>query len=508
MEKTKNLSVVCSNCGGQIDVNTMDEKVQCPYCGTNYVVSELLNESDEVRIEKIKSNTQKQIEQEKLRHEVEQKKSQEEKEEAEKFKKGKFSKVLILFAIFDVLMCATSFRDGKILAGLLAAIMTAVIIAGYLMKSHTIKEPKKGIGTIIAIVALILFIPFFGLYNSNGSSNSSSKATKINISNVELIDELPIPDKLYGRISTDRKDLLDIEIADVTKQDFKDYVEKCIDKGYTIDKDDTWDTVFDAYNEKGYNIRVNFSDYGKKTTMDITLKAPEKMEEFEWPTSGLGTKVPNSKSNYGRICWDNSESFIVHVGNTSKTEYNEYVKECENNGYTLEYSKGEKTYSAKNEEGYKLSLMYLGGDRMEISVKVPDEKSSTNTTTTESSKSAEESKKENTKNTEENKKETTKSTKDDTSKKSSSSGIGKEFKEAMDSYEKFMDEYIAFMKKYKKSNGTDMSLLADYSKYMSRYADMTKKFEKWEDEDINDAETAYYIKVQTRVNKKLLEVAN
>ena len=78
----------------------------------------------------------------------------------------------------------------------------------------------------------------------------------------------------------------------------------------------------------------------------------------------------------------------------------------------------------------------------------------------------------------------------------------------MDSYEKFMDEYIAFMKKYKKSNGTDMSLLADYSKYMSRYADMTKKFEKWEDEDINDAETAYYIKVQTRVNKKLLEVAN
>lgn len=503
MEKTKNLSVVCSNCGGQIDVNTMDEKVQCPYCGTSYVVSELLNESDEVRIEKIKSNTQKQIEQEKLKHEVEQNKSQEEKEEAEKFKKGKFSKVLILFAIFDVLMCATSFRDGKILAGILAGIMTAMIIAGYLMKSHIIKESKKGMGTIIAIVALILFVPFLGLYNANNSNSSQKeKASQIDILSLELGSELPVPDKLYGRVSNDSKYILGIEIVDVTKQDYKNYVQKCTEKGFTIDAEDK-NTIYNAYNEKGYNIIASFSDYSKEVTLNITLKAPEEMEEFEWPTNGLGTKVPKSKSNYGRICWDNSESFIVHVGNTSKSEYNEYIKECENKGFTLEHSKGEKTYSAKNEEGYKLSLMYLGGDRMEISVKVPDEKSSTNTAT-ESTKPAEE----NTKNTEEKKTETTKSTKDDTSKKSSSNGIGKEFKEAMDSYEKFMDEYIAFMKKYEKSNGTDMSLLADYSKYMSRYADMTKKFEKWEDEDMNDAETAYYIEVQTRVNKKLLEVAN
>ena len=56
-------------------------------------------------------------------------------------------------------------------------------------------------------------------------------------------------------------------------------------------------------------------------------------------------------------------------------------------------------------------------------------------------------------------------------------------------------------------NPSDVSLLADYTKYMSKYADMVEKFDKWESEDLNDAELAYYIDVQARVSKKLLEVA-
>lgn len=86
------------------------------------------------------------------------------------------------------------------------------------------------------------------------------------------------------------------------------------------------------------------------------------------------------------------------------------------------------------------------------------------------------------------------------------SGLDADFKAAMDSYEKFMNEYVAFMKKYK-ANPSDLSLLADYADYMSKYADFVEDFENWEDEDMNAAETAYYIDVQSRVSKKLLEVA-
>ena len=86
-------------------------------------------------------------------------------------------------------------------------------------------------------------------------------------------------------------------------------------------------------------------------------------------------------------------------------------------------------------------------------------------------------------------------------------GLDPDFKAAMDSYEEFMDEYCAFMKKYSESDGTDLSLLADYAKYMEEYADFVSDFDKWEAEDMTTAETAYYIEVQTRVNQKLLEVA-
>lgn len=81
----------------------------------------------------------------------------------------------------------------------------------------------------------------------------------------------------------------------------------------------------------------------------------------------------------------------------------------------------------------------------------------------------------------------------------------KNLKKQMDSYEKFIDEYIAFIKKYSDSNGTDAELLKDYGTYMNKYTKAVEVFEKWEDDDLNSKEEAYYIKVQTRVSKKLLK---
>lgn len=80
------------------------------------------------------------------------------------------------------------------------------------------------------------------------------------------------------------------------------------------------------------------------------------------------------------------------------------------------------------------------------------------------------------------------------------------FKAAMDSYEAFVNEYVDFMKKYN-SNRSDFSLLVSYGDYVSKYAKFVKDFEKWKDEDMNAVETAYYIDVQARVSKKLLEIA-
>lgn len=86
-------------------------------------------------------------------------------------------------------------------------------------------------------------------------------------------------------------------------------------------------------------------------------------------------------------------------------------------------------------------------------------------------------------------------------------GMRPEFKEAMDSYEAFYEEYCDFMKAYNE-NSSDVKLIAKYAKMLKKAQDVDEKFEEWEDGDLNDAELKYYIEVQGRVSQKLLEVAD
>ena len=86
----------------------------------------------------------------------------------------------------------------------------------------------------------------------------------------------------------------------------------------------------------------------------------------------------------------------------------------------------------------------------------------------------------------------------------SNNGIRAEFKEAMDSYEVFFDEYISFMEKYNESaNAT--SMLTDYTNYMTKYADTMNKMSALNNSEMSTAESAYYIEVTTRINKKLID---
>ena len=81
--------------------------------------------------------------------------------------------------------------------------------------------------------------------------------------------------------------------------------------------------------------------------------------------------------------------------------------------------------------------------------------------------------------------------------------IRKDVKEAIDAYEKFIDEYIAFMKKYEQSDNS-LSLMKDYLSYVKKLAEMEEKMNAL-DEDLNDAENRYFIEVMNRCNLKMLE---
>lgn len=85
-------------------------------------------------------------------------------------------------------------------------------------------------------------------------------------------------------------------------------------------------------------------------------------------------------------------------------------------------------------------------------------------------------------------------------------GMRPEFKEAMDAYEAFYNEYFEFMEEYKK-NPTDMTLLLKYTEMLSKIDEMNKAFEAWDEEELNDAELKYYLDVNNRVMKLLVDVA-
>lgn len=349
------------------------------------------------------------------------------------------------------------------------------------------KKPKKPIYKkwwfyVIAAVALIAII--------SAISGGKGKGEKIEWSKIELRDQLPEPPSNRGTLFENSDEEFWVSLDGVSDDQYNDYLDACVDKGFTVDADKS-SYSYKAYNADGYSLDMSHIGDG----LSITLKAPMKFGSITWPSSTVGNMLPAPKSTTGKFSYEHDDSFFVYVGETSKADYDQYVADCSANGFNIDYDKGDTYYRADNADGYHISLKYEGNNIMAVEIKA-SKNSDTGTSepaTTEPS----------TETTAPSESSSTETKPNDTE---LVDGMRKDFKDAMDSYEAFMDEYVAFMKKYS-DNPSDVGLLADYTKYMSKYADMVEKFDKWESEDLNDAELAYYIDVQARVSKKLLDVA-
>jgi len=86
------------------------------------------------------------------------------------------------------------------------------------------------------------------------------------------------------------------------------------------------------------------------------------------------------------------------------------------------------------------------------------------------------------------------------------SGIRPEFKEELEKYEAFFDEYIEFMDTYSKSDNTAV-LLAEYTKYMQKYNEAMEALDKMDEMEMSPEEAALYAEVTLRINTKLTKYA-
>lgn len=81
-----------------------------------------------------------------------------------------------------------------------------------------------------------------------------------------------------------------------------------------------------------------------------------------------------------------------------------------------------------------------------------------------------------------------------------------EFKETMDSYEAFYDDYIDFMQKCNSGEIDLLEMMDNYTKMLTDMEDWTSKIESIDEENLSPADSAYYTLVTLRVSKKLLDV--
>ncbi len=327
---------------------------------------------------------------------------------------------------------------------------------------------KKNLALLFVVLAL------FTLVSCGG---------KLDWPDSKLGNMIPHIDGVRGEIGYDNLDSLHITLENITENQYLEYIEACKSKGFSISITEESGS-FTAFNKDGYKIDVSYFSSGD---MWITVDEPIPMSTFDWPNSDIAKLLPKPKSDYGKIEWEADYGFVIYIGNTTKSDYKDYVNAISENGFTVDYKKGDDYYYAKNVDGYSVNVKFEGNDIMFIRIDEPD-KNLTNTAGGNSDNAT------NNNNNNDN---------DDTGELNN--GIRPEFKEAIDSYEAFFDEYCEFMKNYNSSNDTT-SMLNDYLSFMTRYTETMNKLNEINDKEMNTAELLYYTEAMTRINQKLSEI--
>ena len=85
-------------------------------------------------------------------------------------------------------------------------------------------------------------------------------------------------------------------------------------------------------------------------------------------------------------------------------------------------------------------------------------------------------------------------------------GIRPEFREAMESYEAFFDEYVAFMEAADDEN-TSADYLMKYYDYLAKYTDAMEKLEAVDESELSPQEDILYLETMNRINVKLMKAA-
>lgn len=588
----KTISLKCTNCNGTLTVNSDNTELNCPYCGNKT----LIIENDAVAIERIKNDTYKAVELERIKSENDKDERKDKNNKTEKFKKSKFFKLLIGAFLLSIVLAFVFFKQGNVLTGIMMVGQGALFAAAWCFGMNFFSTKWHYLYIPLMILGVILYVPMF---SSLGKVKNTSHATEIKWSILFLGDKIPETNSKLAEIHDNTARALYIEIYNVDQNDYYEYIANCKNLGYNISVMEN-SMAFEAYNQDGYGVDLLYSSY--KNTLDIRVTSPtevtdlnwsthnisailpepnsklgafglendkecnfvvskittddfknycnackdkgfivdskdntttyeafdsngnrvwihhnsgnnemsinfdyaKKSTEITWPTVGLGSLLPVPKSLSGRLGSSYSWVYSVYLENMTVEDLKAYAQECIKVGFDKEISEYEKSFYAyySKDDEIKLSITYEGFNTVEIEVsgsmnadyskyKKNDTSSGTQQVTNKDQATE---------------KPTEKATEKATEAPTKKSGISKEFKEAMDSYEAYFNEYVDATNKYM-NNTSDLLAFAEYTKLLAKYADTMKKLDAIKSDSLTDEELAYYTQVNARIAAKLATVS-
>lgn len=337
-------------------------------------------------------------------------------------------------------------------------------------------EGGKKRGILIGVAVVVLLVVLVRMVGCGGS-----RADSISWPSSGLATMLPEPKSPKGTLweNSDKEFSVSLEELDAKTQ--SEYIESCKEKGFTVDAVSETSSYV-AYNDEGYKLDLSFiSD----ESLSIDLTAPVKMDKIAWPTAGPAAQVPAPSSLKGKIENDRDDYFSVKIGSMDEAAFSAYAAQCRDAGFNVDYSMGDKLFTAKNAAGYSVRIEYQGNKIVEISVNAPSgtvaEGSATDApAASEAPATSEEP--------------------------AATSGNDTSFRAWVDEYEQFMNEYVDFMVEYANS-GNAASMALDYAKWVARYGEMTSKASEVDDSQLSAEDAQYFLEAQTRVNQRLLEIA-
>lgn len=99
--------------------------------------------------------------------------------------------------------------------------------------------------------------------------------------------------------------------------------------------------------------------------------------QYIWPENEFTELLPDPISERGKILTESTETFSIELYSIRQIQFENYILDCKENGFTEDFNRAENVCTASNSDGYLLVLSYDEKEKsMTVTVSYPEESQS------------------------------------------------------------------------------------------------------------------------------------